>query len=90
MPSDAHIRLQFPENHCPISVNLPANSFHTELIEHISQTLQETSLDACSLKLEITESAIMENFESATAMLLQLRDLEVELHMDDFGTGYSP
>jgi len=60
-------------------VNLPAN-ITPELIEHISQTLQETSLDACSLKLEITESAIMENFELQPLCSATQR-LEVELHM---------
>jgi len=83
-------QLQFPEKPLSISVNLSSKQFsHPKLIESISQILQETSLDASSLRLEITESAIMENSESATAMLLQLRDLEVELHLDDFGTGYS-
>lgn len=83
-------QLQFPEKPLSISVNLSSKQFsHPDLIKCISQTLQETSLDARSLKLEITESAIMENSESATAMMKQLRDLEVELHIDDFGTGYS-
>ena len=83
-------QLQFPENSLTISVNLSGKHFlQTDLIEQISQILQETGLEACSLKLEITESAIMENTESATAMLLQLRNLGIELHMDDFGTGYS-
>jgi diguanylate cyclase (GGDEF)-like protein len=83
-------QLQFPEKPLSISVNLSSKQFsHPKLIESISQILQKTGLDARSLKLEITESAIMENSESATAMLLQLRDMEVELHLDDFGTGYS-
>lgn len=41
------------------------------------------------MKLEITESAIMENAESTAAMLLQLKTLGVQLYIDDFGTGYS-
>lgn len=45
-----------------ISVNLSAKQFsQPDLIEQIDQVLQETGLDACSLKLEITESVIMEN-----------------------------
>jgi EAL domain-containing protein (putative c-di-GMP-specific phosphodiesterase class I) len=73
-----------------ITVNLSSKQFsQPNLNEQIYQILQETSLDAQSLKLEITESVIMENTIGATAMLLQLRELGVELYMDDFGTGYS-
>ncbi len=83
-------QLQFPEDSLTISVNLSSKQFlQPDLIDQISQILQETGLDARSLKLEITESVIMENTESATAMLLQLSNLGVELHLDDFGTGYS-
>lgn len=82
---------QFP-NALPlsISVNLSGKQFsQPNLVEQIVQILQETGLDASSLKLEITESAIMENVESATAILWQLRKLGIQLYMDDFGTGYS-
>src|SRR4029434_4040714 len=50
---------------------------------------RETELDPLSLKLEITESVVMENAEIATSMLSQLRTLGVQLSIDDFGTGYS-
>ena len=83
-------QLQFPENYLTISVNLSNKQFlQADLVTQISQILQETGLDSRYLKLEITESVIMENPESATIMLLQLKDLGCELHMDDFGTGYS-
>ncbi len=73
-----------------ISVNLSGKQFsQPNLVEQIAEILQETNLDASSLKLEITESAIMENVEEASAMLGQLRKLGIELYMDDFGTGYS-
>ena len=51
--------------------------------------LLKTGLDARSLKLEITESVVMESAEEATARIGQLRDMGVDLYMDDFGTGYS-
>lgn len=83
-------QLQFPENSLTISVNLSNKQFlQADLVTQISQILQETGLDSRYLKLEITESVIMENPESATVMLLQLKNLGCELHMDDFGTGYS-
>lgn len=83
-------QLRFPENSLTISVNLSSKQFlQADLVTQISQILQETGLDSRYLKLEISESVIMENPESATVMLLQLKDLGFELHMDDFGTGYS-
>ena len=73
-----------------ISVNLCDKQFtQPNLVERISQVLQETRLAAESLKLEITENVIMENGESATATLLQLKALGLRLSIDDFGTGYS-
>lgn len=83
-------QLQFPESSLTISVNLSSKQFlQADLVTQISQILQETGLNPRHLKLEISESVIMENPESATVMLLQLKDLGFELHMDDFGTGYS-
>lgn len=81
----------FPDNPLlTISVNLCNPQFRQpELLRHIKQVLQETKLDPCSLKLEITENIIMENNEFATAKLLQLKALGIQLSIDDFGTGYS-
>lgn len=73
-----------------ISVNLSAKQFwQPNLIEQIDAILQETELDSRSLKLEITESAIIDNDESVTAILQQLRNRQIQLSIDDFGTGYS-
>ncbi|HEY9846098.1 MAG TPA: EAL domain-containing protein, partial [Candidatus Caenarcaniphilales bacterium] len=73
-----------------ISVNLSRKQLcQPDLVAQIEHILQQTQLDAHSLKLEITESAFMENAEAATTIFLQLRALGVKLHMDDFGTGYS-
>ncbi len=73
-----------------MAVNLSGKQFkQPDIIEQIKKTLRETNCDPRSLKLEITESAVMENAEAATQMLTQLRDLGVQLSIDDFGTGYS-
>jgi diguanylate cyclase (GGDEF)-like protein/PAS domain S-box-containing protein len=73
-----------------MSVNLSARQFaQPDLIGQVRQVLQETGLDAKYLKLEITESAVMDNSEQAIETLKQLRALGVELSIDDFGTGYS-
>jgi diguanylate cyclase (GGDEF)-like protein/PAS domain S-box-containing protein len=73
-----------------VSVNISAKQFgQSDLIEQVQQILQETQLNPGSLKLEITESVLMDNSETATSMLLQLKALGVQLYMDDFGTGYS-
>jgi diguanylate cyclase (GGDEF)-like protein len=73
-----------------VSVNLSGKQFvQPNLIEQIKHILQETDFDPRWLRLEITESVVMENAEAAASMLLQLRDLGVHLSIDDFGTGYS-
>ncbi len=73
-----------------ISVNLSGRQFtQPDLIEQVKLILAETKLEARCLKLEITESVVMENIDTATEMLRQLRELGVQLSIDDFGTGYS-
>lgn len=73
-----------------ISVNLSVKQFsQPDLIEHIDRILQHTRLNSRNLKLEITESAIMDNPESATILFEQLQERKIQLSIDDFGTGYS-
>lgn len=73
-----------------ISVNLSAKQFlQKNLVERVETILQETGLDPCSLKLEITESVMMEQAEVAAVKLKALQNLGVHLSIDDFGTGYS-
>lgn len=81
---------KFTDYPLTMSVNISARQFaQPNLIEQIDQILGETQLAPQSLKLEITESAIMDNATSATAILQQLRERQVQLSIDDFGTGYS-
>ncbi len=73
-----------------ISVNLSGKQFkQPDLVDRVKQVLYATGLDATALRLEITESMIMENADAATGMLRQLRSINVQLSIDDFGTGYS-
>ncbi|HAK60329.1 MAG TPA: hypothetical protein DCO77_08090, partial [Nitrospiraceae bacterium] len=73
-----------------ISVNISNKHLaQPDLVEHISDVLNETGLSPASLKLEITENVIIENPAVTAAMLSRLRELGVKLYIDDFGTGYS-
>src|SRR5882724_34656 len=73
-----------------LSVNLSSRQVsQPDLIDRITEVLDKTGIDPHCLKLEITESVVMENAEAATMMFKQLRALGVQLSIDDFGTGYS-
>jgi diguanylate cyclase (GGDEF)-like protein len=73
-----------------MSVNLSARQVaQPDLLEWIKDALESSKLSPHCLKLEITESVVMENAEAAALMFKQLRALGVQLSIDDFGTGYS-
>lgn len=83
--------LQFP-NSSPmtISVNISSQQFsQPDFITQVEQVVQETGLNPRSLKLEITESVLIENAESVAATLVELQALGIQISMDDFGSGYS-
>jgi len=89
MPADARLASTIPTK-APLIISefLRQTILQADTVEQIDQILQETSLDARNLGLEITESAIIENAESANIMW-QMQCLGVKLFLDDFGTGYS-
>jgi diguanylate cyclase (GGDEF)-like protein/PAS domain S-box-containing protein len=73
-----------------MSVNLSSRQLaQMDLLDQVQETLRETGLDGRYLKLEITESTLMENIDSATVVLSDLRALGIQVSIDDFGTGYS-
>ncbi|WP_414516433.1 putative bifunctional diguanylate cyclase/phosphodiesterase [Nostoc sp. PCC 9305] len=73
-----------------ISVNLSARQFELpNLVEIVSQILEETGLKVSYLELEVTESFLMADMERSVKTLKQLRELGICLALDDFGTGYS-
>ena len=76
--------------HIYISVNLSTKQFaRMELDKVILDALDDAGLPPSALKLEITESAIMDHPESAARILRRLRKLGIHFSIDDFGTGYS-
>jgi diguanylate cyclase (GGDEF)-like protein/PAS domain S-box-containing protein len=73
-----------------MGVNVSARQLQdASLIEDVESALRETGLDPGSLILELTESAVVEHLEGASATLQRLRWMSVQLALDDFGTGYS-
>lgn len=73
-----------------ISVNLSTQQFNdTQFVEHIQETLSRSNVEGKYIELEITESMLMENFETANRYLSALRKNGLKVSIDDFGTGYS-
>ena len=73
-----------------VSVNLSAKQFiRPDLISRIRRILGETGADPQQIKLELTESAAMENAEHTKRLLSEFKQIGFQLAIDDFGTGYS-
>lgn len=84
-------QLKYPQHpEIKISVNLSAQQFREpQLVQEIESILAETDLAGKFLKLEITESILIDNLETVTEIILHLRKQEIQFSIDDFGTGYS-
>jgi len=73
-----------------MSVNVSVKQLsRLSMLEEIDETLVETGLPRSSLKLEITESHLMDNQQVVSQVLEELRSRQIPLSIDDFGTGYS-
>ena len=73
-----------------VSVNISSRQLtHDGLVESIQRTIDRENLLPGDLRVEITESAIMEDPQEAVGLLTSLRELGVRVGIDDFGTGYS-
>jgi EAL domain-containing protein (putative c-di-GMP-specific phosphodiesterase class I) len=73
-----------------VNVNLSGKQLTTpDIFGEIKDAIDSSGINPAQLKLEITESLLMNNLESATELLDRCRDLGVRIALDDFGTGYS-
>ncbi len=73
-----------------LSVNLSSRQFlHPQLVQEIEDILAQTGLPPDRLRLEITESVIMDDPAAVGAILQRLRSVGIRVAVDDFGTGYS-
>ncbi len=73
-----------------IGINLSVKQlFHPEIVRDVAAALADSGLEPSALTLEITESVMMTDTETAVRRLTELRELGVRLAMDDFGIGYS-
>ncbi|MFL9906838.1 putative bifunctional diguanylate cyclase/phosphodiesterase [Paraburkholderia sp. RL17-337-BIB-A] len=74
----------------PVSVNLSAKHLCSiGLPDFVAQMLEDYELDASRLHLEITESMLMADLDTASNVLLRLQAMGIKVALDDFGTGYS-
>ena len=73
-----------------MAVNFSSKQFsRSDLVSSVADVLRDTGMKPACLKLEITESAMMDNPETTAGLLEELGRLGVKLALDDFGTGYS-
>ena len=78
------------ESPLSLSVNLSAKQvLWQDLARHVGSVLEETGLDGRSLRLEMTEMAMMDDADPILSVLADLKELKVSLDMDDFGIGHS-
>ena len=82
---------QFPaRDDLTVSVNISGSQFaQANFAEQVAAILKKTEIQTETLKLEITETALMERVEPTASIIKQLKDLGIKLYIDDFGTGYS-
>jgi diguanylate cyclase (GGDEF)-like protein/PAS domain S-box-containing protein len=73
-----------------IAVNVSAKQFHqAEFVDDVRSALRRHEIPPASLKVELTESMLLDNIEDTIATMMELRNIGVQFSLDDFGTGYS-
>lgn len=72
-----------------ISINISSKQFSETLVQEINDALKKTGTDSKNIKIEITESLMLEKSEIIDSLFEELSNLNIQLSIDDFGTGYS-
>jgi len=76
--------------HLQLAVNVSARQFRqADFVEQVCAVLDATAIDPARLKLELTESLVLDNVNDTIVKMQALKDIGVRFSMDDFGTGYS-
>ncbi len=73
-----------------LSVNVsPQQFFHADFVDHVKAVIQRHAINPALLKLELTESMLLQNIEDIIATMNTLKAVGVRFSLDDFGTGFS-
>ncbi|OFZ70199.1 MAG: hypothetical protein A2Z01_09435 [Betaproteobacteria bacterium RBG_16_58_11] len=76
--------------HLQLAVNVSARQFrHPDFVEQVCAVLDATGIDPAKLKLELTESLVLDNVSDTIAKMQALKNIGVHFSLDDFGSGYS-
>jgi diguanylate cyclase (GGDEF)-like protein len=78
----------WPE-HIRFSVNVTPPQINSQLIDQVRKLTREYDFDPRQLEIEVTEDALIQDFEKTSNMFSRLRMLGIQVAMDDFGTGYT-
>jgi len=76
--------------HLQLAVNVSAHQFHEDcFVEQVCSVLEKHAIEPDRLKLELTESLVLDNIDDTITKMHELKKIGVHFSMDDFGTGYS-
>jgi len=84
-------RHKFPEHSLvPVSINISSKQFHQkDFCDHVIKTLESYDIPPSNITLEITESALLENFEASKMKMQRLKKIGLHFSIDNFGSGFS-
>ena len=86
--STIQVASEWPE-HIRFSVNVTPPQINSRLIDQVRELIREYDFNPRQLEIEVTEDALIQDFEKTSNMFSRLRMLGIQIAMDDFGTGYT-